>query len=134
MLVSLKNVAGFSTADAVIPDVCSVLSGVGLLACCCWLHYMYSTFASIPAFPGVSTVLAVMLLLSFLLMWVHGRAIAVILAVTSCWCHSCCLCHCCSLCPYCCWLSCYCSRPFSSCIMFFTVAGFPCYFKRTWSC
>ncbi len=78
-----------------------------------WLHYMYSTFAHIPAFSGVPSPT------------VCRGAITVILAVASCWCYSCSLRHCYCLLPYCSWHSCCCWRPFSSCIMFFTVTGFP---------
>ncbi len=84
LLTSLVNVAGFSTAAAVIPDVNGVHAVVGLLACCCWLHYCrkhpcfwwrpYCSGGPVVAFiPAIACVHAIVV--------GPGHAIAVILAL-----------------------------------------------------
>jgi hypothetical protein len=88
------------TAAVVIQDVSCVYSGVGLLACCCWLHNfcwrLYCGGGSFVAFtPAVACIPAVVdghaiaVILSIASCW--RRAIAVILAIASCWRHCCCL-------------------------------------------
>jgi hypothetical protein len=66
-------------ADAVISDVNSFADVVGLPACCCWLHYLCKH----PDFADVSSILAILYLLSFLLLIAFLLLWTVILVLSS---------------------------------------------------
>ncbi len=114
---------------------------VGVPACCCGSPFCsvifllslllldslpavagFPVFASIPAFDGVHTVLAVGITdIACVPAVVSGHNIAIILNVACCWRYCCCLCHCCCLYPDCGRHACCCRRPLSS--WWFLVVG-----------